>query len=368
MTKNQTSIVVVLVTIAVLAGVAYAITAITDNDTANPTSTTPTSGTQIPSTNNPSQAGAPVATTNVNTSASQSTAVVTGSVNPNGVQTTYWVEYGTSPTLATPARTASQSIGSGFITIPTPAYITGLAPSKLYYFRLAAQNSLGTGYGQIQSFTTSASLPPPQGTGPSARTLAATEVSRTTANLHGQVNPSGSQASYWFEYGTTSGLGNITTLQSAGNANANSAVVISASNLLPATKYFFRINAQNQFGTVNGEILSFTTSGPAAAKEPVAQTKAATNIATSTVTFNGTVTPNGAETTYWFEYGKDAGLATIIGSTNPLGSVGAGFASVPLSLNAGTLSNNTQYYYRIVASNQFGQARGNIMGFKTKNK
>src|SRR6185369_8596202 len=131
MTKNQTNIIIVLVTLVILAGVAYAITAITGNGTVNPTSTTSTPSPTPPVVNKPPHAGVPIVTTNINTTASNSTAIVSGTVNPNGAQTTYWVDYGVSATLANAARTSSQAIGSGFITIPTPAFITGLAPSTL---------------------------------------------------------------------------------------------------------------------------------------------------------------------------------------------------------------------------------------------
>jgi CubicO group peptidase (beta-lactamase class C family) len=57
--------------------------------------------------------GLPTVTTAAATGVTTSGAMLNGSVNPNGLTTTAWFEWGTSPTLATFTATASQAVGSG---------------------------------------------------------------------------------------------------------------------------------------------------------------------------------------------------------------------------------------------------------------
>lgn len=337
------------------------VTTIPETPNTGGTNTTGGTGTTNPPQNTPV---VPSVTTNSATQVSNSTAFVTGKVNPDGWPTTYWFEYGGTAALG--ATTQAQSIGSGFTALPATGYITGLNQNTLYYFRIVAKNAAGTVHGATFSFTTNTVAPVP-GNAPTTRSDAATNVSRTTANLNGSVNPNGISSSYWFEYGESTSLGNSTALQSAGNGNASGGVSVSISDLKPLTKYYFRVNAQNQYGTVNGSILSFTTTGPASPGAASVSTKSATNIATSSAVANGTVNPNGVETTYWFEYSTDSLLGSLIGSGTAHVSAGAGTANVNVKATLTGLAPNTRYYVRLVAQNSYGTVRGDISSFKTDN-
>lgn len=218
----------------------------------------------------------------------------------------------------------------------------------------------------MYSFTTNTN-PPPQGTAPTTRTDRAVEISRTTANVQGLLNPNGSQTSYWFEYGETSDLGNTTAFQSAGSGTVSMAVSLSLSNLKPLTTYYFRLNAQNQYGTVNGAILNFTTIGPPQPGAPSASTDNATQIATSSAVFNGHVNPNGAPTDYWFEYGTDSLLGSVLVSSTQRQNLLGYTTGTAVSQPVNGLSKSTNYYYRTVASNSYGMVRGAIRTFRTKN-
>ncbi|MDO8623898.1 MAG: fibronectin type III domain-containing protein [bacterium] len=307
--------------------------------------------------------GKPIIATNQNPVVSNSTAIVLGTITPNGSQTTYWYEYGKTSSLGN--STPPQTIGSGYIAISAPTYITGLSASTGYYYRAVASNGWGTVSGTTYTFTTN-TAPPPQGSAPTTETTPATNVERTTAKVAGRVTPNGSDATYWFEYGTDTDLGNTSDLLSAGNGASAQTVTVSLSNLQPKTKYYFRMNAQNQYGTVNGAVLTFTTDGPVAAKAPTVDTATATNLATSSAKLNGTVNPNGAATTYWFEYGTDSLLGSLIGSTTHSALAGSGTANIDASAIVTNLSPNTRYYYRLVASNSEGTIRADIVNFKTK--
>lgn len=359
---NQNIIIGILVLLVILGGGYYFLTM--NNAQPGTEATTTVSTTENPAPVITSTPSAPSVVTNSTVAPSNSTAVLTGKVTPNGAPTTYWYEYGQSNTLGN--RTVSQSIGSGWSAIPSPGYMTGLSANTVYYFRLTAQNAYGTVSGTIYSFSTNNNPPPPQGTAPSVSTNAAADVTRATATLNAHVNPHGFQTTYWFEYGNSTNFGNVSSLQSAGSSNDSTAVSSSISGLDPLTKYYFRVNAQNQYGTVIGATQSFTTKGPASPGAPSADTTAATNVATSTATLNGRVNPNGAATTYSFEYSQDSLLGSILGTVTASQSTNADASTVSVSANASGLTSHTKYFYRLVATNQYGTMRGDIVSFTTK--
>lgn len=359
---NQNIIIGILVVLVVLGGGYFLITMDAGSGDGQATTTPPT--TQNPTITPPTATSpaAPTVVTDTNVSPSNSTAVVTGKVTPNGAATSYWYEYGETTALG--ARTTTQAIGSGFVAIASPGYITGLKANTLYYFRLSAQNSYGTVNGTTKSFTTNTN-PPPQGNAPTVSASAAAAVERTSATLNASVNPRGSQTTYWFEYGDSTSFGNTTSFESAGNDSVSTGVSAAISNLSPATKYYFRVNAQNQYGTVNGATREFTTKGPAAAA-PSANTLSANAVATTTATLRGTVDPNGAETTYWFEYSTDSLLGAVLLKTTPHRSAGAGTNAISVEANIAELTSNMTYYVRVVAQNSEGTVRGDKISFKTK--
>jgi trimeric autotransporter adhesin len=366
---NQNILIGILVILVLLGGGYFLLTMNSGTSGTNATSTTTVidntntgtnSGTSGSTGNN--TASTPSVITDTSVAPTNSTAVVTGKVTPNGAQTTYWYEYGETSALGQTTKT--QSIGSGFNPIPSPGYITGLRTDTSYFFRLSAQNAYGTVNGQTYSFKTN-NNPPGQGTAPSATTGGSSNITRTSATVSAQVNPHSSPTTYWFEYGNSVNFGQTSSFQSAGDNNASNALSVSLSGLDPQTKYYFRVNAQNQYGTVNGATQSFTTSGPAATAAPSADTTAASRVASTSVTLNGVVKPNGLATSYWFEYSQDSLLGSIIGTVTAQQPVGASASSLAVSANASSLSRNTKYFYRLVAENSSGTTRGNIVSFTT---
>lgn len=360
--KNTIIAILVISIVAVSGWLVYVYSTNSDSPTAVVTPTpgnTTTTSTPTPTVN----ASVPKVVTGAEVFVSNSTALVTGKVTPMGAQTLYWYEYGKTANLGT--KTPSQTAGSGFVVIPSPAYIAGLGANTTYYYRLSASNSFGTVNGGTLSLTTN-SNPPPTGSVPTTQTNNAVDVSRTTANLTGNVNPNNLATSYWFEYGETNNLGNATALQGAGSGSTSLGASVAITNLRPVTKYYFRINASNQFGTTNGSVLSFTTSGPASPNSPTVDTTSATNIAQSSAKFNGRVNPNGDATRFWFEYGVDSLLGSLLGSTTKTNVAGSGTSNVSVSTTVTSLSKDTRYYYRVVAENSYGTVRGDIVTVTTR--
>lgn len=98
-------------------------------------------------------ASAPGASTGNATNVTGSTATLTGTVNPNKEETTYYFEYGTTTAYGT--KTATETVG-GNAGKEVEVAISGLAPNTLYHFRLVATNPSGTDTGDDMTFTTKA--------------------------------------------------------------------------------------------------------------------------------------------------------------------------------------------------------------------
>jgi hypothetical protein len=82
----------------------------------------------------------------------QTSATLTGKVNPNGARTTYFFQYGNSNLYG--ATTGPTDAGAGTHAKAAAADLTGLAPFTKYHYRIVAQNSKGTTFGGDRTFTT----------------------------------------------------------------------------------------------------------------------------------------------------------------------------------------------------------------------
>jgi DNA-binding beta-propeller fold protein YncE len=96
-------------------------------------------------------------------------AAFSGTVNPDGLSTTAYFQYGTPPNAQGPAGsgptftefTPTQAVGSDFSNHPVSASVSALVPNEVYDVQLVATNSAGTTYGPVETFTTFRNAPPP---------------------------------------------------------------------------------------------------------------------------------------------------------------------------------------------------------------
>ncbi|MES3004576.1 MAG: hypothetical protein V4690_00515 [Patescibacteria group bacterium] len=186
--------------------------------------------------------------------------------------------------------------------------------------------------------------------------------------MNGEVTPNRVTTQYWFEYGKTTSLGNISAFSSAGDGTARVPVSVSLANLESGTTYYFRLNAQNQYGTVNGTILNFKTDGPAPSttqSAPSVVTKNATAVTGSTAKLNATVSPNNLSTIYWFEYSTDSLLGALVVKTTNQVTLAEMRDPSNVWADVSSLAGNTTYYFRVVAENSRGVVRGEKLTFKT---
>jgi hypothetical protein len=97
-------------------------------------------------------AAAPLVTTGGAAQVTISSATLTGTVNPRGLSTSYYFQYGT--TTAYGSRTASTAAGKGGAGVAAAAQISGLGSNTKYHYRLIAHNSDGTTAGNDRTFRT----------------------------------------------------------------------------------------------------------------------------------------------------------------------------------------------------------------------
>jgi hypothetical protein len=231
--------------------------------------------------------GGPGPNSSYTQSVSTTAAQLRGGVYPNGVDTTYWWEYGTTTTYG--HQTLATDIGSGTAPISVTDALGGLQPATSYHYRLVAQNSFGTEYGYDFTLTTTdetnssssaqgpGSTTQPTPTPPTPRTTGApaTAVSTATppgptvtglgvasagartATITASVAIGGGAAMYALEFGTTTALGRSAT----GSLAASSSVLRGTlRNLAPGRTYYVRAVITGPGGSATSATVRFRTS------------------------------------------------------------------------------------------------------------
>ena len=299
----------------------------------------------------------PTVTTNGASGITTTGAQLNGSVNPNGLATSYHFDYG--PTTGYGSSTQSTSAGSGTGTLNVNASLSGLTPGSTYHYRLVASSSSGSTNGNDQAFTTTATTPTPP---PTVSTGAATNVTPTSAQINGSVNANGISTTYHFEYGPTASYGSATQSAAAGSGTSPVSVSATLSGLRSGAVYHYRLVAASAGGTVNGADRSLTASStPPAPAMPGVILSAATNVTTTGAQLNGWVNPNGAGTSYHFEYG----LTSSYGTSTSSASAGPGTDTVSVSATIGGLAPGSAYHCRLVAVSSGGTSYSGDSVFTT---
>lgn len=146
----------------------------------------------------------PSATTGAASGVKATSATVAGSVNPNGIATSWHIDYGT--TSGYEAATPEVSAGSGSGSVPVSANLTGLKPGVTYHYRVVAGAAAGTGVGADKTVKTkSPSIKTVRFTGTSAEPT----VTITGSNLGPRPAPEPSEPLSCFagdtsyDYGTS---------------------------------------------------------------------------------------------------------------------------------------------------------------------
>jgi len=198
-------------------------------------------------------ASPPIVTTGAASSVTADSALLNGSINPNGKATSYAFQYGTSTAYG--LQTATVSAGSGSSAVSVSATASGLASGTTYHYRLIATNADGTTDGPDRTLATTH-------VAPSATTGAPSIVSDRSAVLTASVAAAGKATTYAFQYGTTTGYGAQTAYAAAGSGSGSSRVGATIDGLQPGTLYHYRVVATSSGGTtVGGDAILVTTAG-----------------------------------------------------------------------------------------------------------
>lgn len=216
---------------------------------------------------------------------------------------------------------------------------------------------------------------------PTVTTNPASNVTSTEARLNGYITASGVRPlSVWAELGESPNSFYFSTPPDSYGSYTAVTYSEKVIELQPNTLYYFRVVAQNPDGKTFGSTLSFRTgsnggagtsysnsvtpgstptNGGASAQTLGVTTMFATSVTHNALTFNGYVSPQGANTYRWFEWGTTQTLGNRSGYAFA-GTQPNNFAFTATGLNPGTI-----YYFRAVAQNNAGVMQGSMFSAAT---
>jgi hypothetical protein len=178
----------------------------------------------------------PTVVTSPATNILDKSATLNGSLNPNFLATTAFFEYGLTTgygqTVPLPDVAASGSA------VSVSSSISGLLPSTTYHFRLVAQNSMGTTFGDDVSFNTIAEITVPQ---PVDDSLFVTSKAVTINVLANDINP---------KTGDSTGLifDGITVQPQSGTVTGQETLTYTPAKKFPTSGDTFTYRVKNENG------------------------------------------------------------------------------------------------------------------------
>jgi hypothetical protein len=200
------------------------------------------------------------------------TAPVGGEVNPEELDTRYYVQYGTSTEYGQSAPFLPPGIeipqgidaGSGGVSVvlgssgicglpcqaPPDISLEALSPGATYHYRLVAYNEDGTTYGADMTVKV---LPAPQ-VGPAT----VSEMTQKSATITTSVNPEGLHTLYELDVGTSTAYG-TPHRGDAGSGSVPVPLTFHLSGLHAGDTYHFRLTASNSDGSSSEADQTFTT-------------------------------------------------------------------------------------------------------------
>jgi hypothetical protein len=197
----------------------------------------------------------PVSTTEGATEVKAHTATLHGNVNPQGSDTHYQFEYGTTTGYGASVPVPAGDVGAGTASVPVSAAISGLEVGTTYHFRVVATSAEGTAYGADAQFETPNK--------PVVTAEAPSYVNTLEPTMNATINPERADTDYQFEYGTTEAYGTKVPVPAV-DIGSTAAVMVERGlkGLKRSTVYHYRVTAENEVGVVHGADRSFTTLPP----------------------------------------------------------------------------------------------------------
>ena len=298
---------------------------------------------------------APAASIGVASAVTIVSASVGGTVDPEGSQVSECeLEYSPASATSWSSVPCSPMPGSGSAAVEVAGAISQLRAATSYDYRIFARNTAGSTRSSTGAFKT---LP-----GPLVSIAPATEVTASSAQLSGTVNPEGEAVlECRFEYGSSTDYGSSVPCSTDPGAGV-SAIAVSASLTgakAPRT-YDFRLFVKDAAGSVESANRTFTTPPP-----PTASASSASEITATSAHLRGGVNPRGTKVTGCdFEYGTNTKYGSSV-ACNP--APGAGTTTVAVSATAAPLKASTSYDFRVVVTSSAGTTASPNAAFKTAN-
>jgi hypothetical protein len=296
-----------------------------------------------------------------------SEATLEGTVNPNNQLNECHFQYGISSVEentvpCSPEQlkgygeqsvspTKTEVVEGNIVTVPAP--ITGLTQGTEYKYRILTKNGKGEEATEEKTFRT-VDEPEKQ---------AASEVTATTATLNGVLNPHNSfeAGTYEFLYKQSEGECTAGSVTPAATSTTESPQPEEAkiAGLQPGVVYTFCLLQRNAAGEEVAISAPETFATPIA--PPAITAEQVTHITETAAILQANIDPDGAETTYHFEYDTTPyttsaphGTSITVEGENTEVNIGAGTTPVPVEVKLKGLTPGVTYYYRVVAENEVG--------------
>jgi len=194
----------------------------------------------------------PVVVTQPGSATSSTNTTLGGTINAGGATTSYYFEWGLTTNYgnftATNVLTTNLSVAQQ-VSLP----LLNLSPGTTYHFQLVAFNGFGYSYGGDLTIVTPS-------VAATVNTLPATGITSSNATLNASIDPEGSPTTVYFEWGTTTNFGSITTPTNlTNNLTTSQPVSWTISNLQAGTIYFYQVVSANSGGMLDGSTLVFST-------------------------------------------------------------------------------------------------------------
>jgi hypothetical protein len=269
-------------------------------------------------------------------SVTETTAKVEFKLAPEGLETTYEVEYGLTESYGQKSASAKLAGTAG----PTREAVTlsGLKAGSTYHFRVVAKNAQAP-TGVHSEDKTFATLGPPV-----ISEVGAAAITETSAKIEFTLAPAGAETTYEVEYGLTEAYGQKSAPAKLAGAAGPTRESVTLSGLKAHSTYHFRVVAKNAQapGGVASADMTFVTLGP-----PVISEVTSGSVAETSAKVEFTLASEGSETTFEVEYGPTEAYGSKSASAKLAGTAGPTHEAVTLS----GLKADSAYHFRVVAKN-----------------